>query len=50
LTDLAEKEANEFAKKMDRLLETYNPVELEKPDLLAGANPKPRSRARGGKE
>ena len=29
LTDLAEKEANEFAKKMDRLLETYNPVELE---------------------
>jgi hypothetical protein len=29
LTDLAVKEANKFAKKMDRLLETYNPVELE---------------------
>ena len=29
LADLAEKEANKFAKKMDRLLETYSPVELE---------------------
>lgn len=29
LTDLAEKEANKFAKKMDRLLETYSPVELD---------------------
>jgi hypothetical protein len=29
LTDLAEKEANKFAKKMDGLLETYSPVELE---------------------
>jgi hypothetical protein len=29
LTDLAEKEANKFAKKMDRLLETYSPVERE---------------------
>ena len=29
LTDLALKEANKFAKKMDRLLETYSPVQLE---------------------
>jgi hypothetical protein len=29
LTDLAVKEANKFAKKMGRLLETYSPVELE---------------------
>jgi hypothetical protein len=29
LTDLAVKEANKFAKKMDRLLEIYSPVELE---------------------
>jgi len=29
LTDLAEKEANKFARKMDRLLETYSPAELE---------------------
>jgi hypothetical protein len=29
LTDLAEREVNKFAKKMDRLLATYNPVELE---------------------
>jgi len=29
LTDLAEKEANRFAKKMDRLLETYSRIELE---------------------
>ena len=29
LTDLAEEEANKFARKIDRLLETYSPVELE---------------------
>jgi hypothetical protein len=29
LTDLAEKEAEKFANKMDRLLKTYNPIELE---------------------
>jgi hypothetical protein len=29
LTELAEKEADKFAKRMDRLLKTYSPVELE---------------------
>jgi hypothetical protein len=29
LTDLAVKEANKFARRMDRLLETYSPVEPE---------------------
>jgi hypothetical protein len=29
LADLAEQEANKFAKKMNRLLEIYSPVELE---------------------
>ena len=29
LADLAETEADKFAKKMDRLLKAYNPVELE---------------------
>jgi hypothetical protein len=29
LTDLAENQADKFAQKMNRLLETYNPVELE---------------------
>jgi hypothetical protein len=29
LTEIAVKEANKFAKKMDRLLEIYSPLELE---------------------
>ena len=29
LTDLAVKEANKFANKLDRLFETYNPLEIE---------------------